>query len=90
MCFKFSGETAKHKEHHLYQKLMNYPKYNGSCATMTLNQDVYIVVFGAANGNSPYNPTVEILNTVSPHNGWEMGMYYKGPNYLLLSISKDS
>ena len=52
---------------------LNYPKYKGSCATMTLNQEIYIVVFGAANGIGD-NPTVEILNTVSPHNGWEISM----------------
>ena len=70
---------------------MNFQKHNGSCATMTLNQEVYIVVFGAGiDAGIPTEATVEILNTVSPHNGWEMGMYYKGQNYLLLSISKES
>ena len=49
---------------------MNYPKYNGSCATMTLNQEVYIVVFGADIGVTGIQneATMEILNTSSPDN----------------------
>ena len=50
---------------------MNYSRQGHSCATMRLNNKIFIVVFGGCYGTS--STKLEILDTSLPTNNWKHG-----------------
>ena len=60
---------------------MLQPRINHACATMKINNKVFIIVIGDAPNN--HTRTIEILDTSLPSNSWKFGMYRKNqPNHL--------
>ena len=60
---------------------MLQPRINHACATMKINNKVFIIVIGDAPNN--HTRTIEILDTSLPSNNWKFGMYRKNqPNHL--------
>ena len=50
---------------------MNYSRQGHSCATMRLNNKIFIVVFGGCDGRGFMD--IEILDTSLPTNNWKLG-----------------
>ena len=52
---------------------MNHSRARHSCATMRINNKVFIIVVG--NADKRQCRTIEILDTTLPSNNWKFGMY---------------